>query len=124
MLRVIRRLKENSDLEIKATFLGAHALPIAYRENRAAYLQLMLEDVLPEIVGEGLADYIDVFCEKNFYSVEEAERVMEAGAKYNLRAKIHVNQFNCMGGIAAAVKHNALSVDHLEVVDDHDIRVH
>lgn len=123
MLRVIRRLKENSDLEIKATFLGAHALPLAYRENRAAYLRLMLDDVLPEIVGEGLADYIDVFCEKNFYSVEEAELVMEAGAKYNLRAKIHVNQFNCMGGIAAAVKHNALSVDHLEVVNDHDINV-
>ncbi len=121
MLRVIRRLKENSDVEIKATFLGAHALPMSYRENREAYLKLMLEEVLPEIAGEGLADYIDVFCEKNFFSVMETEKVMEAGAKYGLRAKIHVNQFNCMGGIAAAVKHDALSVDHLEVVNEEDI---
>ena len=121
MLRVIRQLKEQSDVAIKATFLGAHALPMQYKEDREAYLSLVLNKMLPEIASEGLADYIDVFCEKGFYSVAEAERIMEAGAKYGLRAKIHTNQFNCMGGIQAAVRHNALSVDHLEVVNEEEI---
>lgn len=118
MLRVIRRLKAYSPIPVKATFLGAHALPTEFKENRKGYLDLLLEDLLPQIAEEGLADYIDVFCEKGFYSVVEAERIMEAGNRFGLKAKIHTNQFNCMGGIEAAVKHHALSVDHLEVVNE------
>ncbi|MEM8906267.1 MAG: imidazolonepropionase [Bacteroidota bacterium] len=121
ILRVIRRLKENSAVAIKATFLGAHALPLAFREQRAAYLDLLIHQLLPQIADEGLADYIDVFCEKGFYSVEEAERIMVAGQKFGLKAKIHTNQFNCLGGIEAAIRQNALSVDHLEVVNAQEL---
>lgn len=121
MLRVIQRLKAWSKMPIKATFLGAHAFPMEYKENREAYLRLIVEEMLPQIAAEGLADYIDAFCEKNFFSVSETERVIAAGAKYGLKAKIHVNQFNSLGGIAMAVQHAALSVDHLEVVSAEDI---
>lgn len=121
MLRVIRRLKELSDIPIKATFLGAHALPMEFKENREAYLDLVLNVMLPQIAAEGLADYIDVFCEKGFFSVAETERILEAGAGYGLSGKIHTNQFNCMGGIQAAVKYNARSVDHLEVLNEAEI---
>lgn len=117
MLRVIRRLKEMSPAPVKATFLGAHALPLEYRQDREGYLRLVIEEMLPRIAGEGLADYIDVFCEKNFFSVRETERILEAGAQYGLKAKVHTNQFNSMGGIQAAVRMGALSVDHLEVVN-------
>jgi len=121
MLRVIRRLKEHSDLEIKATFLGAHAIPLKYKTDRKAYIDLLIEEMLPKLTAEGLADYVDVFCEKVAFSVAETERILEAGAKYGLKPKIHTNQFNCMGGIQAAVKHNAISVDHLEVINDEEI---
>lgn len=121
MLRVIRKLKENSSLQIKATFLGAHALPLAYKANRAAYIQLLIDEILPQIADEGLADYIDVFCEKVAFSVAETEQLMEAGARYGLKPKIHTNQFNCMGGIQAAVKYGAISVDHLEVINDEEV---
>jgi imidazolonepropionase len=121
MLRVIRRLKEKSKMPIKSTFLGAHALPLIYKENREAYIQLIIKEMLPNIALEGLADYIDVFCEKVAFSVEETERIMEAGAKYGLKPKIHTNQFYCMGGIQASVAHGAISVDHLEVVNDEEI---
>ncbi|MBI1227922.1 MAG: imidazolonepropionase [Bacteroidetes bacterium] len=122
MLRVIRRLKESSQLGIKSTFLGAHSVPMAFRDgNRQGYISLIINEMLPKIADEGLADYVDVFCEKLAFSVAEMEQVLEAAAKYNLRPKVHVNQFNCMGGIAAAMKHAAISVDHLEVVDDSDI---
>lgn len=122
MLRVIRRLKESTDMGLKATFLGAHSVPMEYRNgNRNGYISLIINDMLPKIAGEGLADYIDVFCEKVAFSVEEMERVLEAGAKYNLKPKVHVNQFYCLGGIAAAIKHGAISVDHLEVINDDDI---
>ncbi len=122
MLRVIRRLKEKSDMGIKATFLGAHSVPMEYRNgNRQSYINLIINDMLPQIAGEGLADYIDVFCEKVAFSVAEMEQVLEAGAKYGLKPKVHVNQFYCLGGIAAAIKHGAVSVDHLEVVNDEDI---
>ncbi|MCF8244934.1 MAG: imidazolonepropionase [Saprospiraceae bacterium] len=122
MLRVIRRLKESSDVEIKATFLGAHSMPMAFRNgNRQGYISLIINEMLPQIANEGLADYVDVFCEKLAFSVEEMEQVLVAGAKYGLRPKVHVNQFNCMGGIAAAMRHGAVSVDHLELVDDADI---
>ncbi len=121
MLRVIRRLKEMAPMPVKATFLGAHALPPEYRDNRDGYLRLAIEEMLPRIAGEGLADYIDVFCEKGFFTVAETEQLMEAGARYGLKAKIHVNQFNSLGAVAACVRHSALSADHLEVVSDEDI---
>lgn len=121
MLRVIQQLKKISPIPIKASFLGAHALPLAYRENRAAYLQLILEQMLPVIAEEGLADYIDVFCEKGFYTVAETEQLLEAGHRYGLRAKIHTNQFNSLGGIELCVRERALSVDHLEVLTDAEI---
>jgi imidazolonepropionase len=121
ILRVIRELKGMTDVAIKATFLGAHAVPAEYKEQREDYIRLIIEKMLPFIAGEGLADYIDVFCEKVAFSVEETERIMEAGARYGLRPKIHTNQFNSMGGIQAAVKHDALSVDHLEVLNDEEI---
>jgi len=121
MLRVIRRLREAAPIPVKATFLGAHALPEAYRDKREAYLRLLIDDLLPRIAGEGLADYIDVFCERNFFNLKETEQLLEAGARYGLRPKIHTNQFNAIGGISAAVRHHAVSVDHLEVVADADI---
>jgi imidazolonepropionase len=121
ILRVVKRLKQNTNAEIKATFLGAHAFPAAYKQNRNAYIDLIIEDMLPIIQQEGLADYIDVFCESNYFSVNEMERILEAGAKYGLSPKVHVNQFNAIGGIAAAVKHKARSVDHLEVMTENDI---
>jgi imidazolonepropionase len=94
---------------------------LAYKKNRAGYIDLIINKMLPQIAEEGLADYIDVFCEKVAFSVEETERLMEAGAKYGLSPKIHTNQFNCMGGIQACVAHNAISVDHLEVINDDEI---
>ena len=121
MLRVVKRLRENYPVAIKATFLGAHAFPTEYKENHTGYINLIINEMLPAIAREGLADYIDAFCETGYFSVAETERIMEAGAKYGLPAKIHVNQFNAIGGIAACVKHNALSVDHLEIVTDADI---
>ncbi len=123
MLRVIRRLKESSDLTIKATFLGAHALPLQYKKNRNEYIELIIHEMLPQIAKEGLADYIDAFCEKGFFSPEETALLIEEGAQYGLTAKIHTNQFNSMGGIETSVAGNALSVDHLEVLNDKEIEV-
>jgi len=121
MLRVIRQLKGMTDAIIKATFLGAHALPPEFKDNRSGYIDLITNEMLPQIADEGLADYCDVFCEKVAFTPQETERIIETGLKYGLRPKIHTNQFNCMGGIQAAIKHNALSVDHLEVVNDEEI---
>jgi len=121
MLRVIKKLKAVSPIPIKASFLGAHALPAAYKEDRKGYMDLLINELLPVIVEEELADYVDIFCEKGFFSVTEAERMMEAGNKYGLKAKIHTNQFNSMGGIEAAIAHGAISVDHLEVINEAEI---
>jgi imidazolonepropionase len=121
MLRVIKKLAENYPIKIKATFLGAHAFPIEYKDNHSGYIDLIINDMLPKIAKENLADYIDAFCETGYFSVEETERIMKAGKQYGLQSKIHVNQFNAINGINACVKHNALSVDHLEVVTDEDI---
>jgi imidazolonepropionase len=121
MLRVIKKLAKNYPITIKATFLGAHAFPKEYKENHTAYIDLIINEMLPKIAAENLADYIDAFCETGYFSVEETERIMEAGKKYGLRSKIHVNQFTAINGIAACVKHNALSVDHLEIVTEEDI---
>lgn len=121
MLRVIRKLAADYPITIKATFLGAHAFPLAYRENHSEYIDVIINEMLPKIAEENLADYIDAFLETGYFSVAETERIMEAGKKYGLRSKIHVNQFTAINGIAACVKHRALSVDHLEIVTDDDI---
>jgi len=121
MLRVIKRLKEKSPIPIKANFLGAHSYPAAYKDNHRGYIDLIVNEMLPQIAKEGLADYIDAFCEKVAFSVAETEEIIKAGAKYGLKAKIHTNQFNCMGGIELCVEHKALSVDHLEVLNDAEI---
>ncbi|MGL2967087.1 imidazolonepropionase [Flavobacterium sp. XGLA_31] len=121
MLRVIKKLAADYPIAIKATFLGAHAFPLEYKENHAAYIDIIINEMLPKIAEENLADYIDAFLETGYFSVEESERIMEAGKQYGLRSKIHVNQFTAINGIATCVKHNALSVDHLEIVTDEDI---
>lgn len=121
MLRVIKKLANNYPIKIKATFLGAHAFPIEYKENHSGYIDLIINEMLPKIAAESLAEYIDAFCETGYFSVEETERIMEAGKAHGLISKIHVNQFNAIGGIAACVKHNALTVDHLEIVTEDDI---
>lgn len=123
MLRVIKRLKENYSLPIKATFLGAHAFPIAYKENHAGYIDLIINEMLPKIAAENLADYIDAFLETGYFSVEETTKIMNAGKKHGLIPKIHVNQFTAIDGIKACVEAGALSVDHLEIVTDEDIEV-
>lgn len=121
MLRVIKRLKENTKQTIKATFLGAHAMPLAFRENRAAYIDLLTEKMLPVIADEGLADYIDVFCDRGFFTVDETDRILQAGAGYGLIPKIHANELDYSGGIEVGVKNRALSVDHLEFTGDAQI---
>lgn len=121
MLRVIKRLKAEMPIEIKATFLGAHAFPKEFKENHAGYIHQIIHEMLPVIEKEGLADYIDCFCERNYYSVEEMEEVLQAGLKIGLKAKVHVNQFSALGGIAKAVEMNAISVDHLEEINEEDI---
>jgi len=122
MLRVIQRLKKEYPVAIKATFLGAHAFPAEYKENHSGYIDLIVNEMLPKIAEEKLADYIDAFLETGYFSIDETERIMEAGKKYGLQAKIHVNQFTAINGIEACVKYDALSVDHLEVVTDEDIK--
>jgi len=122
MLRVIKKLAENYPIAIKATFLGAHAFPTHYKDDKAGYLDEIINEMLPEISKNNLADYVDVFCESGYFSVEETEKIMEAGLAFGLKPKIHVNQFNSIGGIQAGVKFNALSVDHLEIMNPEDIQ--
>ena len=122
MLRVIKKLKQNYPIDIKATFLGAHALPVEYKNNKDQYIQLIIKEMLPNINKEGLADYIDVFCETNYFSVDEMEKVIKAGSKYGLKPKVHVNQFTSIGGIQKAVEWDAISVDHLEVMNENDFK--
>jgi imidazolonepropionase len=121
MLRVIKKLKDNFSIPIKSTFLGAHAIPSAYKENRRAYLDLIIHEMLPRIAQEELADYIDVFCEKGYFTPEETDELLKAGKHYGLIPKVHVNQFNAIGGVQVSVDNDALSVDHLEVIEDGDI---
>ncbi len=123
MLRVIKKLAQDYPIAIKSTFLGAHAFPTEYKENHSAYIDIIINEMLPRIADENLADYIDAFLETGYFSVAETERIIEAGNQYGLRAKIHVNQFTAINGIAACVKHKALSVDHLEIVTEEDIEV-
>lgn len=123
MLRVIKRLASEYNIPIKATFLGAHAFPLEYKTNQQAYINLIINEMLPKISNEKLADYIDVFCETGYFSVEQTEQIITAGKTFGLIPKIHVNQFTAIGGIKACIKHNALSVDHLEIVTPEDIEV-
>ena len=123
MLRVIKKLKENYDIPIKATFLGAHAIPKEFSNNKDGYLDLIIDEMLPKIAKENLADFLDVFCEIGYFSVDDTNRILSAGKKYGLTPKTHVNQFNSIGGIEISTKHEALSVDHLEILSDNDIQV-
>ena len=120
MLRVIKRLQDSYDIPIKSTFLGAHALPKKYKNNKDQYINLIVNEMLPNIKEEGLADYIDVFCETNYFSVDDMQKVIEAGHKHGLKPKVHVNQFTSIGGIQKAIEWNAISVDHLEVMSEND----
>jgi len=121
MLRVIRKLKENTAIPIKATFLAAHAYPLAYKENKEGYIKLIIDEMLPRVAGEGLAEYMDAFCEEGFFSVDDTERLLEAGWKHGLKPKIHANQLHYSGGVQVGVKCKAISVDHLECVGDAEI---
>lgn len=121
LLRVIKRLKESSEIPIKATFLGAHAIPNAYKSNPEDYIDLIINKMLPVIAEEELADFIDVFCEKGYFSPSQMDRILKAGKAYGLIPKVHVNQFNSIGGIESAIQNNALSVDHLEILTDSEI---
>jgi imidazolonepropionase len=121
MLRVIRRIKESSCLEVKATFLGAHAVPEKFRNDRNKYVELIINEMIPAVAAEDLADYIDVFCDRGFFTVGETESILMAGMKYGLRAKLHANELDFSGGIQAGVKYDALSVDHLEFTGDAEI---
>ena len=120
MLRVIKRLKENSDVTIKATFLGAHALPKEYKDNKEGYMDLVINEMLPKVAADKLADYVDIFCEDGYFTVDDTKRLLEAANKFGIKAKTHVNQFNAIGGVKASVDLGALSVDHLEEMNEKD----
>lgn len=122
MLRVIKRLKETSPIPIRSTFLGAHTYPLEFKEDHTGYIDLIINEMLPAIAKEELADYIDVFCENGFFSPEETEEICRAGIKYGLKPKIHANQLNLSGGVETGVKLGAISVDHLETVNDAAIK--
>ncbi|MEO2148151.1 MAG: imidazolonepropionase [Flavobacteriaceae bacterium] len=123
MLQVIKQIKDSSKMQVKSTFLGAHAYPNEFKENKDGYIDLVLNKMLPAFKKKNLIDFIDVFCEKGYFSPEDTERIIKEGLKYNIRSKIHVNQFNVLGGVKIAVENNALSVDHLEVLQDDDIKI-
>jgi len=123
MLRVIQRLKNKYPLAVAATFLGAHAVPKEFAHNKQGYIDQICHEMIPAIAKESLASYIDVFCEQGYFSAEETQQILSAGKQYGLTPKIHVNQFNAIGGVAVGVKNEALSVDHLELITDEDIEV-
>jgi len=122
MLRVIRRLKERASIPVRSTFLGAHTYPAGYKDNHPGYVDLIINEMLPVIAKEKLADYIDVFCETGFFSPEETENICKAGISYGLKPKIHANQLSLSGGVETGVKLGAVSVDHLETMDDETIK--
>lgn len=123
MLRVIKKLSQNYKIKIKATFLGAHTFPLDFKDNHQGYIDVIINEMLPKIAAENLADYIDVFCETGYFSVNEMEELLKAGKKYGLIPKVHVNQFNSIEGIKTAVENNALTVDHLEILSDDDLEI-
>ncbi len=122
MLRVIKKLKETTPLQIKSTFLGAHAVPVDYKGRQTDYVDQVINEMIPVIAAEELADYIDVFCDEGFFTVEDTDRILMAGVKHGLRPKIHANELANSGGVQVGVKYNALSVDHLEYVEDDEIK--
>ena len=122
MLRVIKKIKETSPITIKSTFLGAHAIPNSYKENSDQYVQKIINEMIPEIANEKLADYIDVFCDKGFFTAEQTEKILKAGLDYGLKGKIHANELDFSGGIQVGVKMGAISVDHLEFTSDEEIK--
>ena len=123
MLRVAKQLDEKYPVKVKTTFLGAHAVPLEFKDNKQAYMDHICNDMLPKVAGYHLAEYVDIFCEKGYFTVEDTNQLLAEAKKYNLIPKIHVNQFNAIGGVKAGVDHQALSVDHLEVLNDEDIEV-
>ena len=123
ILRVIKRLKASVPIPIKATFLGAHSYPLKYRENHQGYIEELIHQMLPQIAEEGLADYCDVFCEQGFFSPGETDQILTAASKFNIRSRIHTNQFTHSGGIDIGIRHQSLSVDHLEVLNDEEIEL-
>ena len=123
MLEVIQEIRKNTKLQVKSTFLGAHAYPKDYKENKEGYLDIIINKMLPDFNKRNLIDFIDVFCEEGYFSKEDTERIIIEGEKYDIPAKIHVNQFNSIGGIEVAVKNKALSVDHLEVLSEIDLNI-
>jgi imidazolonepropionase len=122
MLRVIKRLRDTTPITIKSTFLGAHAVPADYKGRQGEYVDLIINEMIPLIASEELADYIDVFCDKGFFTVEETERILMAGMKYGMKGKIHANELDFSGGIQTGIKYGALSVDHLEFTGDDEIK--
>ena len=121
LLRVIRRLKENSPMTIKSNFLGAHGIPMEYRGHQEDYVDLVINEMIPRVAAEGLADFVDVFCDKGFFTVEDTARILEAGIKYGMRPKIHANEMAISGGVQVGGKYGAISVDHLEQMGDEEI---
>ena len=121
MLRVAKRIKENTKMSVKTTFLGAHAIPLAYKTNRQDYIDLIINEMLPKVVEEGLADYCDVFCEKGFFTMEETDTIIKAAAKYGMKSKIHANELYLSGGVQVGVANQSISVDHLECMGDEEI---
>ena len=120
ILRVIKKLKETTPICIKSTFLGAHAVPEKYKKNKKEYIELIIDKMLPEIASNDLADYIDIFCEEGYFTNEDTIRILQAGKKYNLQGKTHVNQFNSLGGVKSSIDNDSLSVDHLEIMNEDD----
>ena len=123
MLRVIKRIAESTPLKVKATFLGAHAVGRAYSGRQGEYVDLVCKEMIPAVAAEGLADFVDVFCDTGFFTVEETDRILEAGARYGLRPKIHANELAVSGGVQVGVAHKALSVDHLERIGEEEIEI-
>jgi imidazolonepropionase len=121
MLRVIKRLSEETELSIRSTFLGAHAVPVNFKSDQDKYVQLVIEEMIPAVAEEELADFIDVFCDRGFFTVEQTDRILEAGAKYGLVPKIHANELDYSGGVQVGVRHHARSVDHLEFVGEEEL---
>jgi imidazolonepropionase len=122
MLKVIDKLKRISPIPIKSTLLAAHAIPTKYKNNKSEYIKIITDELIPKVAKENLADYIDVFCEKGYFTVSDTNKIISCGVNYGLIPKIHTNQFNIIGGVKVAINHNALSVDHLELLDNNDIR--
>ncbi len=123
MLRVIRRIRENSPICVRSTFLGANAVPKKYKSNVAEYVDIVINEMIPQVAADELADFIDVFCDKGFFSQQDTDRILMAGIKYELRPKLHANQLGFSGGVQVGVKYNALSVDHLEYIGDEEIAI-